>query len=207
MSLQNVMEKVEDVVGISDTTPIGGSPPFTPRAKKVLELSLREALQLGHKYIGTEHLLLGLLREGDGVAARVLVSLGVDLTSVREQVMRVLDDYQGSEAEGTPMTRHTIRRPRLFDPEQDTFTERVGKEWTARVVRAGRTPPDYEAAYEELEDLHEGVGIAFDDPEVTGVVVRSIDTNQGPGLELSISHRVEDEPDSAQEDGVNEEMT
>ena len=60
--------------------------PFTPRAKKVLELSLREALQLGHNYIGTEHILLGLIREGEGVAAQVLVKLGADLNRVRQQV-------------------------------------------------------------------------------------------------------------------------
>ena len=68
-----------------------GSPPFTPRAKRVLELSLREALQLGHNYISTEHILLGLVREGEGVAAQVLVSLGADLARVRQQVVQVLD--------------------------------------------------------------------------------------------------------------------
>lgn len=193
MSLQKVREKVEEAVGASSTTP-GGSPPFTPRAKKVLELSLREALQLGHNYIGTEHLLLGLLREGEGVAAMVLVSLGVDPSSIREQVMRVLDGYSGPEAEGNLMTRHATRLPRLLEPQQDTFAERVGKEWTVRVVRAGRTPPDYESAYEELEDMLDSVGVAVDDPGVTGVVVRSIDTNQGSGLELCISYRLKDEP-------------
>jgi len=70
-----VREKVEEAIG-ANTNPSPGSPPFTPRAKKVLELSLREALQLGHSYIGTEHMLLGLVREGDGVAAQVLSDLG-----------------------------------------------------------------------------------------------------------------------------------
>src|SRR5699024_1476981 len=81
-----------------------GHIPFTPRAKKVLELSLREALQLGHNYIGTEHILLGLIREGEGVAAQVLVKLGADLTRVRQQVIQLLSGYQGKEAEasGTP---------------------------------------------------------------------------------------------------------
>ena len=78
VSLEAVREKVEETIGLSGTAPTG-SPPFTPRAKKVLELSLREALQLGHNYIGTEHMLLGLVREGEGVAAQVLVSLGADL--------------------------------------------------------------------------------------------------------------------------------
>ena len=72
-----VREKVEEIIGMAGTAP-SGSPPFTPRAKKVLELSLREALQLNHNYIGTEHILLGLVHEGEGVAATVLVSLGAD---------------------------------------------------------------------------------------------------------------------------------
>src|ERR671910_632446 len=76
---------------------------FTDRAKKVLELSLREALQLGHNYIGTEHILLGLIREGEGVAAQVLVKLGADLNRVRQQVLQLLSGYQGKEpAEGAP---------------------------------------------------------------------------------------------------------
>lgn len=70
-------------------------------AKKVLELSLREALQLGHNYIGTEHMLLGLVREGEGVAAQVLVSLGADLTRVRQQVIQLLSGYQGREGATT----------------------------------------------------------------------------------------------------------
>jgi ATP-dependent Clp protease ATP-binding subunit ClpC len=74
-----------------------GHIPFTPRAKKVLELSLREALQLGHGYIGTEHILLGLLREGDGVAAQVLVRLGADLNRVLGQVILLLHGYQGQD--------------------------------------------------------------------------------------------------------------
>jgi hypothetical protein len=93
ISLEAVRSKVDETVGSarSSTT---GSPPFTPRAKKVLELSLREALQLGHNYIGTEHLLLGLVREGEGVAVQVLVSLGADLPRVRQQVIQLLSGYQ-----------------------------------------------------------------------------------------------------------------
>src|SRR4029453_6173701 len=71
-----------------------------PRAKKVLELSLREALQLGHNYIGTEHILLGLIREGEGVAAQVLVKLGAHLSRVRQQVIQLLSGYQGSGGPG-----------------------------------------------------------------------------------------------------------
>src|SRR5271167_1701948 len=97
VSLEAVREKVEETIGLAGTAPVG-SPPFTPRAKKVLELSLREALQLGHSYIGTEHMLLGLVREGDGVAAQVLVSLGADLGRVRQQVIQMMSGYQGKEA-------------------------------------------------------------------------------------------------------------
>ena len=103
ISLEAVREKVEETIGMAGTAP-SGSPPFTPRAKKVLELSLREALQLGHSYIGTEHMLLGLVREGEGVAATVLVSLGADLGRVRQQVIQLLD---GHGAEGSSKPRST----------------------------------------------------------------------------------------------------
>ncbi|HEX4126280.1 MAG TPA: Clp protease N-terminal domain-containing protein [Acidimicrobiales bacterium] len=85
VSLDVVRDEVVGIVGASTSIP-GGPPPFTPRAKKVLELSLREALQLNHSYIGTEHILLGLVREREGVAAKVLVNLGVDLSRVRQTV-------------------------------------------------------------------------------------------------------------------------
>ncbi len=96
ISLEAVREKVEETIGPPSGT-TAGSPPFTPRAKRVLELSLREALQLGHNYIGTEHMLLGLVREGEGVAAGVLTSLGADLSRVRQQVIQILSNSQGRE--------------------------------------------------------------------------------------------------------------
>ena len=92
-----VREKVEEAIG-ANTNPSPGSPPFTPRAKKVLELSLREALQLGHSYIGTEHMLLGLVREGEGVAAQVLNDLGADMARVRTQVIQMMSGQAGKEA-------------------------------------------------------------------------------------------------------------
>ena len=110
ISLEAVRSQVEEIIGQGQQAP-SGHIPFTPRAKKVLELSLREALQLGHNYIGTEHILLGLIREGEGVAAQVLVKLGADLNRVRQQVIQLLSGYQGKEAvasggpaEGTPST-------------------------------------------------------------------------------------------------------
>src|SRR3981189_1226721 len=90
----------EEIIGRGQQAP-SGHIPFTPRAKKVLELSLREALQLGHNYIGTEHILLGLIREGEGVAAQVLVKLGADLSRVRQQVIQLLSGYAGAK-EGAP---------------------------------------------------------------------------------------------------------
>ena len=89
ISLESVRGQVEEIIG-QGAKPPDGHIPFTPRAKRVLELSLREALQLGHNYIGTEHVLLGLIREGEGVAAQVLVKLGADLARVREQVVHLL---------------------------------------------------------------------------------------------------------------------
>jgi ATP-dependent Clp protease ATP-binding subunit ClpC len=109
IKLEQVRSQVEEIIGPGQQAP-SGHIPFTPRAKKVLELSLREALQLGHNYIGTEHILLGLIREGEGVAAQVLVKLGADLNRVRQQVIQLLSGYQGKEpaqagpAEGTPST-------------------------------------------------------------------------------------------------------
>ncbi len=108
VSFEVVREKVVEMIGASGSAP-NDSPPFTPRAKKVLELSLREALQLNHSYIGTEHILLGLAREGDGVAARVLADLGVDLLRVRQAVNDLM-----TGASETPSGR------RLEEPEEPT---------------------------------------------------------------------------------------
>ena len=103
ISLEAVRAQVEEIIGQGGSSP-SGHIPFTPRAKKVLELSLREALQLGHNYIGTEHILLGLLREGEGVATQVLVKLGADLGKVRQQVIQLLSGYQGPAAKGDAPT-------------------------------------------------------------------------------------------------------
>ncbi len=100
ISLESVREQVQEIIGQGQQAPTGHIP-FTPRAKKVLELSLREALQLGHNYIGTEHILLGLIREGEGVAAQVLVKLGADLSRVRQQVIQLISGYQGGKEGAT----------------------------------------------------------------------------------------------------------
>src|SRR5579863_8245457 len=118
ISLEAVRQQVEEIIGQGQQAPTG-SPPFTPRAKKVLELSLREALQLGHKYIGTEHMLLGLVREGEGVAAQVLISLGADLAKVRQQVIQLLSGYQGGKE--SPGQSSSSESPTGGSPVLDQF--------------------------------------------------------------------------------------
>lgn len=106
ISLESVRGQVEEIIGQGQQAPKGHIP-FTPRAKKVLELSLREATQLGHNYIGTEHILLGLIREGEGVGAEVLIKLGLELTRVRQQVIQILSGY---EPEPSKPRRLTVAR-------------------------------------------------------------------------------------------------
>ncbi len=109
ISLESVREQVQDIIGQGQQQPTGHIP-FTPRAKKVLELSLREALQLGHNYIGTEHILLGLIREGEGVAAQVLVKLGADLNKVRQQVIQMLSGSPGREPAAVSGAAHDTQQ-------------------------------------------------------------------------------------------------
>ncbi|MDR3070205.1 MAG: ATP-dependent Clp protease ATP-binding subunit [Propionibacteriaceae bacterium] len=98
VSLEAVREQVEEIIGQGQAAPPAGHIPFTARAKKVLEFSMRESLQLGHSYIGTEHILLGLVREGEGVAAQVLIKLGADLGRVRSTVLQMLNGYQEKQS-------------------------------------------------------------------------------------------------------------
>ncbi|MBK5238442.1 MAG: ATP-dependent Clp protease ATP-binding subunit [Actinomycetales bacterium] len=130
ISLDAVREQVQDIIGQGQQQPTGHIP-FTPRAKKVLELSLREALQLGHNYIGTEHILLGLIREGEGVAAQVLVKLGADLNRVRQQVIQLLSGYQGKEqvAAGVKEESQTSQGSTILDQFGRNLTQaaREGK--------------------------------------------------------------------------------
>ncbi|MGH8860951.1 MAG: Clp protease N-terminal domain-containing protein, partial [Jatrophihabitantaceae bacterium] len=103
ISLDAVRQQVEEIIGQGQQAP-SGHIPFTPRAKKVLELSLREALQLGHNYICTEHILLGLIREGEGVAAKALESLGISLEAVRQQVEEIIGQGQQAPSGHIPFT-------------------------------------------------------------------------------------------------------
>jgi ATP-dependent Clp protease ATP-binding subunit ClpA len=143
ISLEAVRAQVEEIIGQGQQIP-SGHIPFTPRAKKVMELSLREALQLGHDYIGTEHILLGLIREGDGVAAQVLIRLGADLNRVRQQVITVL--YQSKEPrlarrpaeEGAPL------------PEVQARLDAV-EDWLAAVDQRVGTGPDTSDLDEQID--------------------------------------------------------
>jgi ATP-dependent Clp protease ATP-binding subunit ClpA len=117
ISLEAVRQQVEEIIGLGQEAQ-SGHIPFTPRAKKVLEFTLQEALQLGHNYIGTEHILLGLIREGEGVAAQVLVKLGADLSRVRQQVIQLLS---GHAARGELETASTSpRADQEEEPEEET---------------------------------------------------------------------------------------
>jgi ATP-dependent Clp protease ATP-binding subunit ClpC len=110
--LEPTRARVGAILGSSATGATTGSPPFTPRAKKTLELALRESLQLGHHYIGTEHMLLGLLREGEGVACQVLVGMGVDLRSVRQEVVDLIGVEGHPVPNEGPVTARGMASPR-----------------------------------------------------------------------------------------------
>ena len=114
ISLEAVRQQVQDIIGQGQQAP-SGHIPFTPRVNKVLELASQEGLQLGHNYIGTEHILLGLIREGEGVAAQILVKLGADLNRVRQQVIQLLHGYPGKEPAGGGARLGKRERARLMD--------------------------------------------------------------------------------------------
>ncbi|HWB72301.1 MAG TPA: ATP-dependent Clp protease ATP-binding subunit [Egibacteraceae bacterium] len=138
ISLEGVRDQVEEIIGQGQTAPAGHIP-FTPRAKKVLELSLREALQLGHNYIGTEHILLGLIREGEGVAAQVLQKLGADLNRVRQQVIQLLSGYAGGEAGQSPGKAGVSGGP-ADDPKGSPVLDQFGRNLT-QLAREGKLDP------------------------------------------------------------------
>ena len=143
IGLDAVRQHVEEIIGRGQQA-LSGHVPFTPRAKKVLELSLREALQLGHNYIGTEHILLGLIREGDGVAAQVMVRLGADLNRVRQQVLRLM--AQSKEPRLAPRPAEEGVPP----PELLARLEAV-EDWLAAVQQRVGTGPDTTDLDEQID--------------------------------------------------------
>jgi ATP-dependent Clp protease ATP-binding subunit ClpA len=142
ISLKTVRHEIESIIGQGEGPP-SGHIPFTPRAKKVLEFSLREALQLGHHYIGTEHILLGLIREGQGVAAQVLEKLGADLSRVRREVLQLLEGFAatGEVQPGLPM-------------EPEDFAARVAR---AEEIEAVAREVAAEFGHESVEPGHHWV--------------------------------------------------
>ena len=132
ISLEDVREQVTEIIGEGPQAQ-SGHIPFTPRAKKVLEFSLREALQLGHTYIGTEHILLGLIREGEGVAHQVLIKLGADLNRVRQQVNQLLSGYQGKETVTPGVTNEPT-------PAGSAILDQYGRNLT-QAAREGKLDP------------------------------------------------------------------
>jgi ATP-dependent Clp protease ATP-binding subunit ClpA len=177
ISLEVVRAQVEAVLGRGRHAP-SGHLPFTPRAKKVLELTLREALELRHNYIGTEHILLGLIREGEGVAAQVLVQLGVDLRRARQQVIQLLSGHAGSGEAGarTRLVRMSVpedlreaeeqlaevRREKQAAIDAEEFDraaalrdkERQLVAWVAERERAWTAGVDLDAVVGENQRLH-----------------------------------------------------
>ncbi len=147
ISTEAIRAQVIEVVGEGAGSAPSGHIPFTPRAKKVLELSLREALQLGHNYIGTEHILLALVREGDGVAAQVLATMGASLGSVRDQVIRLLSGYTGPERPGADVWSPLIGEERwltaqrtLSEPSRRVLERALGE---ALAVSAADIEPSH----------------------------------------------------------------
>ena len=176
ISLDAVRAQVEAIIGRGVTLP-SGHIPFTPRAKKVLELSLREAMQLGHNYIGTEHILLGLVREGEGVAAQVLEKLGADLNRVRQVVVGLLSS--GVEL------------------------ERIESE----SLRSAATPKDQVRRAAErasrARQLAEQLAASVDDPSVTpDLVLQGLLLNEDRLLALEVLvRRTESEGPVAEQEG------
>ena len=159
ISLDAVRQQVEEIIGRGQQT-LSGHFPFTPRAKRVLELSLREALQLGHKYIGTEHILLGLIREGEGVAAQVLVRLGCDLNRVRQEVIRLLTGHQGKDSKiagSGPGERARAGLPEDFYPRIGGLDRRL-----AAVERWTGMRPDLEDLDQEIAQVRQEREAALD---------------------------------------------
>ncbi len=137
ISLEAVRSQVEEIIGQGGSSP-SGHIPFTPRAKKVLELSLREALQLGHNYIGTEHILLGLIREGEGVAAQVLVKLGADLSRVRQQVIQLLSGYQGPAGQSENPPAGASVGPGKEDPATEKGSSQILDQFGRNLTQMAR---------------------------------------------------------------------
>jgi ATP-dependent Clp protease ATP-binding subunit ClpC len=187
-----VRQQVEEIVGRGQQVPRSGHIPFTPRAKKVLKLSLREALQLGHSYIGTEHILLGLMREGEGVAVQVLLRLGADVDGTRHQVIELLHGYQGQDDSAAARARRRLggvpRRERRLLPELLGRFDSLESRLSALEQRVGTGP--------DLRDLDEAIRQVRREKEAA-IDVQDFET---AALLRDKEARLLDEKDSRQED-------
>lgn len=144
ISLEAVREQVEEIIGRGDQVPRAGRLPFTPRARKILELTSHEAQEFGHNYIGTGHILLSLIREGDGVAGQVLAGLGADLETARQQVTELLPGDQGKDEPGAG---HDAWRSGEADRgTRELLSEILGRldsmESRLRVIERSQLPPE-----------------------------------------------------------------
>jgi ATP-dependent Clp protease ATP-binding subunit ClpC len=166
VSLEDLRTQVESIIGRGDRAP-AGHVPFTPRAKKVLELSLREAQRLGHAYIGTEHLLLGLIREGEGVGAQVLTKQGLDLADVRDEVVRQLGGTSGGtpplpETVGTHAYRLTDEAARVMDLARAAAAAENRADIDPADMASALLAADPEGLARTLEGLQKNLGALLD---------------------------------------------
>ena len=164
ISLDAARQQVQGIIGRGEGMPVGHIP-FTPRAKKVLELSLREALQFGHNYIGTEHILLGLVREGDGVAAHVLVDLGADLMTVRAEVVNLL--REAPESQDLPGEGPEVQAPQ------------PGR--TTRVARSSGMPVQVTSSPMRMENINARLGEVISRLDVIAARLASIEGRLAEG--------------------------
>ena len=164
ISLDAARQQVQGIIGRGEGMPVGHIP-FTPRAKKVLELSLREALQFGHNYIGTEHILLGLVREGDGVAAHVLVDLGADLMTVRAEVVNLL--REAPESQDVPGEGPEVQAPQPGRP--------------TRVARSSGMPVQVTSSPMRMENINARLGEVISRLDVIAARLASIEGRLAEG--------------------------
>jgi ATP-dependent Clp protease ATP-binding subunit ClpC len=171
IGLDMVRHEVEEVVGEGQEAP-SGHIPFTPRAKTVLELSLREALELNHDYIGTEHILLGLIREGEGVAAQVLVRLGADLDRVRQQVIDLLAAHKARAEETGQAVPSAPRASSASSPSSPSSAPAEGRGRERQAAALARRIEAIEARLSAIElRLGSGPDLGDLDEQITRVAM------------------------------------
>jgi hypothetical protein len=202
------LEAVRAEVGGS-TGPLGSAPtgslPFTPRAKEVLELSKREARQLGHDYIGTGHLLLGLVREGEGAAAMLLVKLGADLGKLRQRVVEQLSDFAGAGSDPSsspsgsghlgirgsmPAQRRTSVGRLELSGEGQQHLAMPSASWVVAIEVVGRDTVDYAQAFSGLGAWLEARGLSMSALDPADMAIVPVDQDGRAGFQLQVRSEV-----------------